>query len=382
MGKYRTMRITFVGPLPPYRGGISQHAANLVAALAAQGHTVSPWSWKAQYPRRLYRGEQLDAGVACFPGARFELHWASPVSWWRAGRAARRDELLVFPWVTPVQAPAYRVLLAAAAPTPAVAIVHNPIPHERRPLDLTLTRSVLGRLRGAVVHAQSSEAALRRLLPGLPTRLVMLPSTLELPLTELPPGPPWRLLFVGFVRPYKGADIGVEAVRLLRGRGVPVELTVAGEFWEPLERWQALVADERLQGAVRLRPGYLPETDLAELLAAHHLVIAPYRSATQSGIVPMAHQAGRPIVSTNVGGLAEQVRDGENGVLAPPGDAAAFAAAIERALGLLPALAKGARATPTTWADVAAAVVALAGAGERRAGDAAATQTRGPGTLG
>jgi hypothetical protein len=67
---------------------------------------------------------------------------------------------------------------------------------ERHPFDLALTRTVLRRLHGAVVHAGASVTALRRLAPGLPVAVVPHPPNLEVAASELPPGPPWRLLAV------------------------------------------------------------------------------------------------------------------------------------------------------------------------------------------
>src|SRR6185503_3847593 len=130
-----------------------------------------------------------------------------------------------------------------------------------------------------------------------------------------------------------------------------------GEFWEPLvDTWRERVTAAGLDGAVDLRPGYVADNAVGDLLAAHHLVVAPYRSATQSAVVPVASAAGRPTVATPVGGLVEQVRDGQNGVLAADGDAAAFADAVTRALDNLDALAASAAHTAPTWDAVAGVV--------------------------
>jgi glycosyltransferase involved in cell wall biosynthesis len=74
----------------------------------------------------------------------------------------------------------------------------------------------------------------------------------------------------------------------------------------------------------------------------------------------VACAAGRPTVATPVGGLVEQVRDGENGILAVAGDPLAFADAIVRALDDLDSLAAGAERVATTW-DAVARVVETAG---------------------
>jgi hypothetical protein len=98
-------RITYIGPVPPFRGGIAQHGARTVQALIDAGRPVEVLSWARQYPKALYPGRERDPAAKPFPGARFLLRWWDPVSWVRAGRRARRGDLMVFPWVTPVQAP-------------------------------------------------------------------------------------------------------------------------------------------------------------------------------------------------------------------------------------------------------------------------------------
>jgi glycosyltransferase involved in cell wall biosynthesis len=354
------VHFSFVGPVPPFRGGISQHSALLVAALRDAGHEVDVFSWSAQYPSRLYPGDPYAPGAQPFPGARFVLRWWDPASWVRVGRAARRTDALVLQWVTPFQAPAYRTMLTAAGPTPTVAVVHNPIPHEERRVDELLTRVVLKRTRGAIAPPGPSAEDLHRLVPGLPVAAVSMPALVALEPTPLPPGPPWRLLFFGFVRPYKGLELALDAVAELVSRGVPVELTVAGLFWGPVEPWQERVSSPGLAGKVTLRPGYVPDEEIQDLFSSHHVVVVPYRTAPQSAIVPLAYAAGRPVAATNVGGLAVQVVEGVSGATSPPDDASAFADAIERVLADLERLAGNAGAQAPTWDAVGDALLGLA----------------------
>jgi glycosyltransferase involved in cell wall biosynthesis len=353
------VRITYVGPVPPFRGGISQHGALLIHALREAGHEVDVYSWAAQYPRLLYPGDPYADGAQPFPGARFVLRWWDPLSWVRVGRAARATDAVVIQWVTPFQGPAYRTLLAAAGRTPAVAVVHNPIPHEERALDERLTRLALGQVRGTLAPPGPAADDLRRLLPRVPVVAASIPPLIELEAAPLPPGPPWRLLFFGFVRPYKGLELAIDAVAELARRGTHVELTVAGLFWGPVEPWRDRVAAAGLEERVSLRPGYVPDRDVQQLLASHHVVVAPYRSAPQSAIVPLAYAAGRPVVATNVGGLAEQVVEGVSGALAPPEDVAGFADAVESVLANLDELARNAKEHTPTWRSVVDALMPL-----------------------
>ena len=353
-------RIAYVGPVPPLRGGIAQHGGNLVQALRILGCRVDVFSWASQFPALLYPGQERDPEAAPLGGATFSLRWYSPPSWWSAGAAIRGADAVVFPWVTPFHAPAYRTVLRAARPRRAIVIVHNPIPHERRWFDAPATRWVLRHASGAIVHAASAEETLRRLLPNTPITTVPHPPNLTVPITPLPASPPIRLLFLGFVRRYKGLDIAIDAVSLLDRQGLDLRLTVAGQFWEPIEPYLKQARARGMEEKVDLRPGYVSDAELGELLKSHHLMVLPYRTATQSGIVPIAHAAGRPVVSTMVGGLPEVGTEGQTGALAPPGEARAFAEAIRRVIGDLPAMATRAGEVTTTWEDVASAVLDLA----------------------
>ena len=350
------MKITYVGPIPPIAGGVSQHGANLVEALRSAGHDVEVLSWRAQYPGWLYRGEQPDLSAVRIEGARFALRWWNPLSWMLGGLRAGRSDLIVFPWITPVQAIPLRVLLAFSRGKPAVCVVHNPRPHEPMPFDQALLRLVLRRTRGVVVHGRALADELAITVPGLRCEAVAMPSNLELRPTPQSQRPPLRLLFLGYVRPYKGLDVALEALAVLARRDFACRLTVVGEFWEPVETWADRVRDLGLEDHVELRPGYLPDEEVGPLFAEHHALIAPYRSATQSAVAPMAFAAGRPVVATKVGGLPEAVREGETGTLATSNNPLALAEAIERLDRDLERLTEGASQAHSTWAAVAGAV--------------------------
>jgi glycosyltransferase involved in cell wall biosynthesis len=354
------MRIIYVGPVPPLPGGISHSGAGLTAALRRAGHDVEIVSWSAQYPEFLYKGSTRDVNAAPPEGARYPLRWWAPWSWWLVGRRARGADLIVLPWVTPVQAPAYGTILAAARRVPRLIVVHNPHPHETRPLDSAITRFVLRRADTLLAHSKAAADEISGLAPETPVEISPLPPTLTVEARPLPPHPPYKALFFGLVRPYKGLDIAIEALAILRARGVPIRLTVAGEFWEPIEIWRDRITAAGLTDAVDLQPGYVADGAVSDLLGLHHMVLAPYHSATQSALVPVASAAGRPTIATPVGGLIEQVRDGVNGILATGVDGVAFADAMARAIAELERLSADAAATAASWDTVATVVTGVA----------------------
>ncbi|QXJ22036.1 glycosyltransferase family 4 protein [Actinomadura graeca] len=325
------MRIAVVGPAFPYKGGGAHHTTELAHRLAAAGHDVVIESWRAQYPGFLYPGRQTisEPEGEPFPGTRRRLDWRRPDGWWRTGRSLRSRDLVVLAVLSPVQVPAYLGIAAGLGRrTPLVALCHNVLPHERKPYDVPLMRRLLRRADGILVHSEA-QADLARGLTGRPVRVAEMPA--HLPARADAPEADGkvrnRLLFFGIVRPYKGLDV---LLRALAAGPADVGLTVAGEFWGGLEETERLIAELGLSERVELRPGYVPAADVPGLFAAADALVLPYRTATASQNVWMAHEYGLPVIATDVGGFARQVRDGEDGLVCAPGDVPALTRALER----------------------------------------------------
>ena len=137
-----------------------------------------------------------------------------------------------------------------------------------------------------------------------------------------------ELLFFGFVRPYKGVDVLIEAMAQLRRRDV--RLTIVGEFWQGLDATMARVEALGLSGIVDLVPRFVAEQAAAEYFGRADLLVLPYRHATGSGVVAMAVHYGKPVLASRVGGLEDVVLDGQTGYLVEPGSAQALAGRIDR----------------------------------------------------
>ncbi|MFC9969487.1 glycosyltransferase family 4 protein [Spirillospora sp. NPDC127200] len=325
------MRVAIVGPAFPYKGGGAHHTTELAHRLAAAGHQVRIESWKAQYPSFLYPGQQTisDPEGEPFPATRHALDWRRPDGWWRTGRALRSADLVVLAVLSPVQVPSYLGILAGiGGKTRVVALCHNVLPHERKPYDVPLMKALLKRVDGVLTHSEQ-QAGLARGLTGKPVRVAEMPAHLPgaAKAAERDGKVRDHLLFFGIVRPYKGLDVLLRA--LARAPGATT-LTVAGEFWGGLDQTRALIDELGLAERVDLRPGYVPAADMPELFAAADALVLPYRTATASQNVWMAHEYGIPVIATRVGGFPAQVRDGEDGLLCEPDDVDSLAAALER----------------------------------------------------
>lgn len=144
---------------------------------------------------------------------------------------------------------------------------------------------------------------------------------------------PGRLALVARLSPRKGVDVALEAVARLRAEGRPVTLTVCGTTFPGYEWFEAQLrarADEPdLRGAVEFA-GYVNPT--LPVLAAASVVLVPSRVEPFGNTAVEALLARRPLVASDVQGLAEIVEHERTGLLVPPGDAAALAAGVARYL--------------------------------------------------
>ena len=332
------VRVALVGPAHPYKGGGARHTTELAHRLRAAGHPTAVESWRAQYPAVLYPGTQTigEPEGEPYPGTRRELAWYRPDGWVRAGRRlAREADLVVLTLFSPVQVPAYLGVLAGARSvqndrTRVVALCHNVLPHERRTVDVSLVRSLLRRVDGVLTHSadQSLLAQGMRGTGAADPVTAVLPPHLPDTGTAVPPEPGERrhLLFLGIVRPYKGVDVLLRA--LAGGAPDDVSLTVAGEFWGGTAELEALAVELGVGDRVRLRDGYVPAEELPGLYAGADAVVLPYRNATASQNVWLAHEHGLPVIATRAGALADHVREGVDGLLCAPGDAGDLARAL------------------------------------------------------
>lgn len=349
-----------VAPMPPIRGGIAAHSAGVANALRAGGADVRIVSWRSQYPQALYRRPERDGFADTDDDVQWILRWWDPVSLRRAADALTGVELVIVPWAVPVHAVHLMAILRSVG-VPYAVHVHNVVPHEPIPGALRAARSFFGRAARLVTHADALASQCRALVPGADVTTVPMPPHLPAVVRPMPEGAP-RLLCLGYLRDYKGTDVAIEAMAQLAAEGTDATLTIAGEPWDGVDRWRDLVERRGLEDRVRLDLRYVPDAEVAELIADHHVFVAPYRSATQSGIVPQALAAGRPVVASDVGGLPELVAEGHNGSLAAPGDAFDLARAMQRTLGALATQGSNARESVGGFDRVADALVGRVGA--------------------
>jgi glycosyltransferase involved in cell wall biosynthesis len=235
--------------------------------------------------------------------------------------------VVVLIFYSTIQAPALAAIARLARRRARVVVIcANAVPHESRPGDRPLMSLLMRAADAILVHTAAERAALARLtdrpiaVAALPPHL---PATAQLRLA--PDRPPARhLLFFGKVRHYKGVDVLLRALVHVPG----VRLSIVGEFYESVRDLKTLVAELGLTERVHVRPEYLPADRIPEVFAEVDALVLPYRTATASQRVALAHWHGLPTVVTRVGNFPETVRDGVDGLICEPDDEESLAKAL------------------------------------------------------
>lgn len=334
-------RIAVIGPVYPFKGGISHYTGLMVKALKKE-YEVECVSYSMQYPRILFKKEQRDYANKTFEikDTLFTINTANPFNWFRAAKDIKglKPDLVIVQWWHPYFAPCYQGLLSKLKGIPVFFICHNVLPHERFPLDKLLSKNTLKLASGCIVHSKEDEADLKEMLPGMPYKRNMHPTYNAFRLkgmsradarSELGIGADEKiLLFFGLVRKYKGLKYLIEAAPGCVDALEKVKICVVGDFGGNKEEYMSLIKASGVEDHFIIRDGYVPDAEVEPYFAAADLCICPYISATQSGIVQIAFGFGLPVIATEVGGLPEAVRDKKTGYIVPPADKDALAAAI------------------------------------------------------
>ncbi|WP_322816023.1 glycosyltransferase [Chloroflexus sp.] len=366
------MRIAVVGPTYPFRGGIAHYSTMLVHYLRATGHTTFFYSFTRQYPTWLFPGRS-DRDPSAAPlrvECEYLLDPINPFTWWRLVRRVRADQpdLLLLQWWVPYWTPSLTVISSLLKRPPATKIAmicHNVLPHDGGGvIDRRLAMTVLRRADALIVHSEPDRYRARALLPHarivkafLPTYepiLTNAASAVNAALRHQWQVPDRRriLLFFGFVRPYKGLEYLIQALAEVRQQ-LDVHLLVVGEIWGSPAYYQRYAAEFGVTEAITFVDRYVSNEELPAIFSTADVVVLPYVSATQSAVVQLAFGFGKPVITTNVGGLPEVVQDGVTGLIVPPQDAHALAQAIVHYFqdNLAPCLTANVQASATERAE-------------------------------
>ena len=335
------MNITILGTAYPLRGGIAHYNALLAEALQRR-HTVNTVTFKRQYPAFLFPGKtQQETGERVHvPPAPQRVDSINPLNWLRVGRMIRdeRPDLLIFKYWLPFFGPCFGTIARVARSnghTRVLFICDNVLPHEHRPGDKLFTRYAFRAGNYFIVQSAAVERDLLTILPNAVYRYTPHPvyTLFGQPIEKqearrlLGIRDERVVLFFGYVRHYKGLHVLLSAIREVR-KILPVRLLVVGEFYTDQAEYMKQIEELGLQDCVTVHADYIPNERVGTFFSAADVVVLPYVSATQSGITQIAYNFNKPVIASDVGGLAEVVKHGKTGIIVPPNQPHALSEAL------------------------------------------------------
>ncbi len=324
------MKIIVLGTAYPYRGGLAAFNERLARQFQAEGHEVTMVTFTLQYPSFLFPGKTQYSTESAPTDLCIlrKVHSCNPFNWIRVGRelrAMQADLLISCYWMSFI-APCFGTIekiVKRNGKTRCVGLVHNMLPHEPSILDKLFAPFYVRQTDAFVALSESVVHDIEKLdKENKPKTFSPHPiydhygekQERHEACSRLGLDPQRNyLLFFGLVRAYKGLDLMVDALALLKDSLPDVDLIVAGEFYEDEQKYREQIAQHGLHERVHIFNEFIPDADIRTYFATADMIVQPYKSATQSGVTQVAFHFEKPMLVTAVGGLDEIVHHGKMG---------------------------------------------------------------------
>ncbi|MDI9338186.1 MAG: glycosyltransferase [Alphaproteobacteria bacterium] len=334
------MKICYIGTAYPYRGGLASFNERLAEAFQKEGHQVTMVTFSYQYPSFLFPGKTQYSNSPAPENLKIYrwLHSINPFNWLLTAYKILqlKPDIIVLKFWLPFMGACFgsvlRLMKLFNKRLRVICILDNLIPHEKRIGDRFLTQYFAAPVdnfitMSSVVTKQYQSFPLYKPMfeakhPLYDNFGSILDTTAARTHLSLPLEPK-IILFFGFIRKYKGLDLLLKAMPIVRAECLQHNLPqplflVAGEYYDNAAHYSALIEQEHPYGNLILHTHFIDDDLVKYYFSASNFAIQPYRNATQSGVIPLAYHFELPMVVTNVGSLPQYVPDGKIGLVAEP----------------------------------------------------------------
>lgn len=324
-------RVIILGPAYPLRGGLATYNERLCKAFTDEEDLCSIYTFSLQYPNFLFPGtsQYSDETPPTNLDIHVEINSINPLNWIKVGLELRKikPDIIVVRYWLPFMGPCLGTILRIVKGnrhTKIICIADNVIPHEKRlgdkiftryfikPIDafITMSEKVLSDLDLFAANDKKKKFVPHPLYDSFGEIISKREATAKLNLNE----DFSYILFFGFIRKYKGLDLLLEAMTQIDNP--KIKLIIAGEFYEDAQPYLDLITKLNIQDKIILKTNFITDSEVKYYFCASDLVVQPYKSATQSGVTPLAYHFEIPMIVTNVGGLTGMVPEGKVGLIA------------------------------------------------------------------
>ena len=316
------MRIVLISPSPPLRGGISTHTACLYNELS-KNHSVLVISYKKLYPNFLFPGKtQYNNKISSLDIPSEEvINSISFSSWRRASNRinAFKPDLVLFRFWNPF----FSICLNSIAKRISksikkIALCDNIIPHERYLLNEKLIKYLFNNMDGFIVQSTIVEHELLKFYPKAkyiklfhPIYDYLKPSiNKDIAKQQLKIKNSYVVLFFGLIRDYKGFEIFIESARIIKNKNLDVKFLAVGECYSRKSYYLKLIKEYNLEDSFKWIDQYILDEDINKYFSASDFLVLPYKTASQSGIISLAYNYNKPVITSNLDGLKDYIDSG------------------------------------------------------------------------
>ena len=324
------MNISLVSTSPPYRGGISDHNKGLYKKLS-ENHSVKIFSFYYQYPKILFPGKsQKFTNNEKFENTHYSISSINPLSWEKTVNKILEfnPDLVIFSYWNPFigisMGSIAKKLKYKIGNDKLVSICHNIKPHEISLLDKKLIKYYTKPFKNFIFMSSFVENELkqfkdkyRSIVRFLPIDIDYKPKFDKISIrSEMGYSADDNLiLFSGLIRPYKGLDNLLHGAKDYLIENKNCKLIIAGEAYEKLNKYKSIINEYDINNQVIWINKFLSHEELEKLMIMSDLLVLPYHSASQSGIMSQSWQYNLPAIVNNVGGLSEYVDHNKSGYI-------------------------------------------------------------------
>lgn len=329
-------KIIIIGPAYPYRGGNALFVTQTFEVLK-NNFDVKIFNYSLLYPSLLFPGttqfDKSEKQVFKVPNERL-INSISPLNWYKVSKRIIQEkaDLIIFDWWHPFFGfchGAISSIIKKEYSNKILFITENVVSHEANKVDKFLTKIGLRNASMFLALSKNVEEELERFAKGSKIYRSELPIYDCYKNDDIPEISKFKsqlginkddqvILFFGYVRKYKGLDILLKAFPKILEKFPNTFLLIVGEFYDNPANYFKLIEKLNITERVKLINQFVPNEDVAKYYLSSDVVVLPYRSATQSGILNVAYGFNKPVIVTNVGGLAEFVIEGKTGFVIKP----------------------------------------------------------------
>ena len=341
------MKILFISPFPPLRGGISKETETLYEFMQNK-YDVHVISYKRLYPNFLFPGKsqfleqnkyQEEKNVVNL------LDSINPYTWNKTYKYIVDNEFQnIFirywhPFFIPIFLYLFMRIKSANKNIKFFCIADNVMPHDYFPFSKFLVKFFFNYIDKCFVMSDNTFDEVNNYLSRRNIKKVFLPIKNNFGYLLNQNKAKERLgfesndciiLFFGLIRKYKGLDVLLNSIKYLKRSKHNIKLLIAGECYDNKQNYLNIISDLKIDKYIKWHDEYIPDENVNLFFSASDIVALPYIKSSQSGIIPIAYNYNKPVLISNIPGLVEFVKNNQTGYIFENRNSKSLAEVLEK----------------------------------------------------